>query len=68
VAIQPGKVYYEMRKARESIPSEVEELMQKLDNWTGWEIPKNWNHQQNPDQRTLAEMFCLHRRIATLPF
>jgi hypothetical protein len=67
-AIQPDKLYNEMRKARSTIPSEVDELMQELKNWTGWEIQTNWNGQPNQAEGSLAEMFCVHRRIAGFPF
>jgi hypothetical protein len=45
-----------MHEARKSIPSEVEELMQEFQNWTGWEIQMNWNPQQNPDGVLLLDM------------
>jgi hypothetical protein len=67
-AIQLDKLYNEMRKARKTIPSEVDELMQELKNWTGWEIRTNWNAQPNQAEGSLAEMFSVHRRIAGFPF
>jgi hypothetical protein len=57
-----------MRKARRSIRSEVEELTQEVQDWTGWEVSTNCRHKPNPEGRSLAELFCVHRHIAVFPF
>lgn len=67
VAIQPDKLYYEMKKGRRQIPSEAHELLKETVNWTGWTMQNTWAGQ--PDEgRTLMDVFFLHNRIAACPF